>query len=81
MDIDLNLDSNNDNNSYYKILNADKTALKKQLYKGIKSEMILENIFGGFKSSSKKCFYGIKKYQENVCKFQIKIISLHSDFC
>ena len=25
------------------------------------------------------CFYGIKKYQENVCKIQIKIISLHSE--
>ena len=26
-------------------------------------------------------FTKLKKYQENVCKFQIKIISLHSDFC
>ena len=81
MDIDLNLDSNNENNSYYKILNADKTALKKQLYKGIKSEMILENIFGGFKSSSKKCFYGIKnkKYSQDKSNPNFNLPSLNKD--
>ena len=81
MDIDLNLDSNNENNSYYKILNADKTALKKTLYKGIKSEMILENIFGGFKSSSKKCFYGIKnkKYSQDKSNPNFNLPSLNKD--
>ena len=45
--------------------------------KGGRSDFIL-SVFCYFADVDNICFYGIKKYQENVCKIQIKIISLHS---